>query len=82
MEGGVQSIVFSSPFSSTDLQDKLSKKDKEVLSLASQTDTLRAQVSGKSLWSGVGQHGTLLVEPPHFCESALERLCSVKIASP
>ncbi|KAM3856713.1 CAP-Gly domain-containing linker protein 2 isoform 2-T3 [Vipera latastei] len=28
-----------------DLQDKLSKKDKEVLSLASQTDTLRAQVS-------------------------------------
>ncbi|XP_063002778.1 CAP-Gly domain-containing linker protein 2 isoform X2 [Elgaria multicarinata webbii] len=28
-----------------DLQDKLSKKDKEVSSLASQTDTLRAQVS-------------------------------------
>lgn len=30
-----------------DLQDKLSKRDKEVSSLVSQTETLRAQVSGK-----------------------------------
>lgn len=82
MEGGVQSIVFSSSFSSADLQDKLSKKDKEVSSLVSQTDTLRAQVSGKSHWAGVGQYGTLLVEPQHFRESASERLCSVKIAFP
>uniref|UniRef100_A0A670XX20 Uncharacterized protein n=1 Tax=Pseudonaja textilis TaxID=8673 RepID=A0A670XX20_PSETE len=38
-------IVFSNSFTSTDFQDKLSKKDKEVSSLVSQTDTLRAQVS-------------------------------------
>lgn len=44
------------PFSSTDLQDKLSKKDKEVSSLVSQMDTLRAQVSGKSHWWSIWKY--------------------------
>lgn len=40
-------IFVSSLRSPADLQDKLSKRDKEVSSLVSQTETLRAQVSGK-----------------------------------
>lgn len=40
-------MALISPFA-VGLQDKLNKRDKEVTALTSQTEMLRAQVSGKS----------------------------------